>query len=190
MAPTVLQRSSSSELSSRCERARGSSKTRTAVSKRTSCLRRFWRFLCSSQVKRMARRDQTVYPSRAEMSIYLYVQGLRPRNRDMAERVGFEPTGPVLPGHPLSRRALSTTQTPLRAAGYEKSVSDAVRSDKTLLDLSPIHKPPAFHARAAPRREPRGMEGVARVASGQAPRRITIQAQLQGTSAGAANETR
>ena len=32
----------------------------------------------------------------------------------MAERVGFEPTSPVLPGYPLSRRALSTTQTPLR----------------------------------------------------------------------------
>src|SRR5690348_4234706 len=34
------------------------------------------------------------------------------RNR-MAERVGFEPTSPVLPGYPLSRRALSTAQTPL-----------------------------------------------------------------------------
>src|SRR4029077_15512034 len=32
---------------------------------------------------------------------------------DMAERVGFEPTSPVLPGYPLSRRALSTAQTPL-----------------------------------------------------------------------------
>src|SRR6267154_1010138 len=32
----------------------------------------------------------------------------------MAERVGVEPTSPVLPGYPLSRRALSTTQTPLR----------------------------------------------------------------------------
>src|SRR5712692_2571585 len=32
----------------------------------------------------------------------------------MAERVGFEPTSPVLPGYPLSRRALSTAQTPLR----------------------------------------------------------------------------
>src|SRR6266566_8702346 len=31
----------------------------------------------------------------------------------MAERVGVEPTSPVLPGYPLSRRALSTTQTPL-----------------------------------------------------------------------------
>jgi hypothetical protein len=31
----------------------------------------------------------------------------------MAERVGFEPTSPVLPGYPLSRRALSTAQTPL-----------------------------------------------------------------------------
>src|SRR5579864_7530820 len=34
--------------------------------------------------------------------------------RKMAERVGFEPTSPVLPGYPLSRRALSTAQTPLR----------------------------------------------------------------------------
>ena len=33
----------------------------------------------------------------------------------MAERVGVEPTSPVLPGYPLSRRALSTTQTPLRS---------------------------------------------------------------------------
>src|SRR5467141_4364636 len=33
----------------------------------------------------------------------------------MAERVGVEPTSPVLPGYPLSRRALSTTQTPLHA---------------------------------------------------------------------------
>jgi hypothetical protein len=32
----------------------------------------------------------------------------------LAERVGVEPTSPVLPGYPLSRRALSTTQTPLR----------------------------------------------------------------------------
>src|ERR1700676_4965394 len=32
----------------------------------------------------------------------------------MAERVGFEPTSPVLPGYPLSRRALSTAQTPLQ----------------------------------------------------------------------------
>src|ERR1700683_912715 len=31
----------------------------------------------------------------------------------MAERVGFEPTDPVLTGHSLSRRALSTAQTPL-----------------------------------------------------------------------------
>ncbi len=31
----------------------------------------------------------------------------------MAEGVGFEPTSPVLPGYPLSRRALSTAQTPL-----------------------------------------------------------------------------
>ena len=37
-----------------------------------------------------------------------------PRGRRMAERVGFEPTSPVLPGYPLSRRALSTAQTPLR----------------------------------------------------------------------------
>src|SRR5579872_2857904 len=39
-----------------------------------------------------------------------------PRRRklnEMAERVGFEPTSPVLPGYPLSRRALSTAQTPL-----------------------------------------------------------------------------
>src|SRR5271170_4490704 len=34
----------------------------------------------------------------------------------MAERVGFEPTVPVLPGHSLSRRALSTAQTPLRGS--------------------------------------------------------------------------
>ncbi len=33
----------------------------------------------------------------------------------LAERVGFEPTSPVLPGYPLSRRALSTAQTPLRS---------------------------------------------------------------------------
>jgi hypothetical protein len=33
----------------------------------------------------------------------------------MAERGGFEPTSPVLPGYPLSRRALSTAQTPLHA---------------------------------------------------------------------------
>ena len=39
-------------------------------------------------------------------------RGLRLRN--LAERVGFEPTSPVLPGYPLSRRALSTAQTPLR----------------------------------------------------------------------------
>ncbi len=32
----------------------------------------------------------------------------------MAERVGFEPTSPVSPGYSLSRRALSTAQTPLR----------------------------------------------------------------------------
>ena len=38
----------------------------------------------------------------------------------MAERVGFEPTSPVLPGYPLSRRALSTAQTPLRTNGVEK----------------------------------------------------------------------
>ena len=36
------------------------------------------------------------------------------RKQDMAERVGFEPTSPVLPGYPLSRRALSTAQTPLQ----------------------------------------------------------------------------
>jgi hypothetical protein len=35
----------------------------------------------------------------------------------MAERVGFEPTSPVLPGYPLSRRALSTAQTPLHTFG-------------------------------------------------------------------------
>ena len=36
----------------------------------------------------------------------------------MAERVGFEPTSPVLPGYPLSRRALSTAQTPLRGCSF------------------------------------------------------------------------
>ncbi len=36
----------------------------------------------------------------------------------MAERVGVEPTSPVLPGYPLSRRALSATQTPLRPSLY------------------------------------------------------------------------
>jgi hypothetical protein len=37
-------------------------------------------------------------------------------SKKMAERVGFEPTVPVLPGHSLSRRALSTAQTPLRGS--------------------------------------------------------------------------
>src|ERR1700692_1961354 len=36
----------------------------------------------------------------------------------MAERVGFEPTSPVLPGYPLSRRALSTAQTPLQTCKF------------------------------------------------------------------------
>ncbi len=64
----------------------------------------------------------------------------------MAERVGFEPTSPVLPGYPLSRRALSTAQTPLRVkqvhAGTtcrapprpsrtgKKSLAEATRADK------------------------------------------------------------
>jgi hypothetical protein len=39
----------------------------------------------------------------------------------MAERVGFEPTVPVLPGHSLSRRALSTAQTPLRGSKHRLS---------------------------------------------------------------------
>jgi hypothetical protein len=39
----------------------------------------------------------------------------------MAERVGFEPTSPVLPGYPLSRRALSTAQTPLHACSLMDS---------------------------------------------------------------------
>ena len=58
MAPTVIQRSSSSKVRSRCVMAYGSSKTRTAVSKRTSCLRRFSRFLFSSHSKRMAGSQQ------------------------------------------------------------------------------------------------------------------------------------
>jgi hypothetical protein len=37
-------------------------------------------------------------------------------SQDLAERVGFEPTSPLLAGYPLSRRALSTAQTPLRGA--------------------------------------------------------------------------
>ena len=44
----------------------------------------------------------------------------------MAERVGFEPTVPVLPGHSLSRRALSTAQTPLR--GSITRLSEALMS--------------------------------------------------------------
>ena len=46
---------------SRCVMAYGSSKTRTAVSKRTSCLRRFGRFLVSSHSKRMAGSQQKHY---------------------------------------------------------------------------------------------------------------------------------
>ncbi len=46
----------------------------------------------------------------------------------MAERVGFEPTSPVLPGYPLSRRALSTAQTPLRGRSVNKLNKRVARS--------------------------------------------------------------
>jgi hypothetical protein len=50
----------------------------------------------------------------------------------VAERVGFEPTSPVLPGYPLSRRALSTAQTPLRAVSvilaYQSVSLSAIRA--------------------------------------------------------------
>src|SRR5258707_8791343 len=65
MAPTVIQRSSSSKVMSRRVIAQGSSKTRTAVSNRTSCLRRFWRFLFSSQVNRIAAGDTLAYQVRS-----------------------------------------------------------------------------------------------------------------------------
>ncbi len=48
IAPKVIQRSSSSDDSSRSVRAYGSSNTRVAVSKRTSCFSRFCRFFASS----------------------------------------------------------------------------------------------------------------------------------------------
>jgi hypothetical protein len=50
-APSVIHRSSSSDDWSRWVKAWGSSKTRAAVSKRTSCLCRFCRFLLSSHSK-------------------------------------------------------------------------------------------------------------------------------------------
>ena len=58
MAPTVTQRSSSSKVESGCVMAKGSSKTRAAVSKRTSCLRRFCRLLFSSHSNRITGGDK------------------------------------------------------------------------------------------------------------------------------------
>jgi hypothetical protein len=50
--------------------------------------------------------------------VFRDAQNARPLDDFMAERVGFEPTSPVLPGYPLSRRALSTAQTPLRGCSF------------------------------------------------------------------------
>ena len=69
-APSVIQRSSSSKAGSRCVRAKGSSKTRTAVSKRTACLRRFWRFLSWSHSNRMAGVQRQQYKRRDSRSQY------------------------------------------------------------------------------------------------------------------------
>src|SRR6267143_7322077 len=73
MAPTVIQRSSSLEFSSRRVMAWGSSKTRTAVSNRTSCLRRFWRFLVFVLCKSHGSARNLAYLLGRAMSIYLYV---------------------------------------------------------------------------------------------------------------------
>jgi hypothetical protein len=54
-----------------------------------------------------ARGRKQFHAARIRNSQFLMIENL-------AERVGVEPTSPVLPGYPLSRRALSTTQTPLR----------------------------------------------------------------------------
>jgi hypothetical protein len=53
----------------------------------------------------------------------------------MAERVGFEPTSPVLPGYPLSRRALSTAQTPLRGEQRIKRLPERRRTDNDAVTL-------------------------------------------------------
>jgi hypothetical protein len=60
----------------------------------------------------------------------------------MAERVGFEPTSPVLPGYPLSRRALSTAQTPLRGRSPHSlaNAPNAHNHTSTTLCLSGITK--------------------------------------------------
>src|SRR5713226_7025065 len=54
----------------------------------------------------------------------------KPEGRRRAERVGFEPTRPF-PVYPLSRRALSTAQTPLRVGKPGKSVAEAGQTGNT-----------------------------------------------------------
>lgn len=70
------------------------------------------------------------------------VLGLR---RKMAERVGFEPTSPVLPGYPLSRRALSTAQTPLQPRILaEPHAFSNPRDPLSAQGEKCLHYPPAF----------------------------------------------
>jgi hypothetical protein len=65
--------------------------------------------------------------------------------RKMAERVGFEPTSPVLPGYPLSRRALSTAQTPLqRRILAERHAFSNPRDPLSAQGEKCLHYPRAF----------------------------------------------
>src|SRR4029077_14031103 len=52
--------------------------------------------------------------------------------QDMAERVGFEPTA-EFPLHSLSRRAVSTAQTPLRANSGASSLTNAPNGHNSAL---------------------------------------------------------
>lgn len=87
IAPTVIHRSSSSKVKSRCVIAYGSSKTRIAVSKRTWCLRRFCRFFCSSHSNRIAGRDQDrIQSSFYNINTFVFTfKGPATRNRAMAQ---------------------------------------------------------------------------------------------------------
>jgi hypothetical protein len=54
--------------------------------------------------------------------------------------VGFEPTSPLLAGYPLSRRALSTAQTPLRDKRLNFSLAKANEKRQRLYSLQRINE--------------------------------------------------